>query len=254
MKIDRKILSILEASSAEGCALVLPGDLDRKTYLATNKIIEAIGGKWSRHARAHIFGEPAADILDPILTTGEYTNLRQELGQFDTPMSLAHSIVTHAQISPGMKVYEPSAGVGNLIEAIVSATETSHGIFGHEIDPRRHAACLSRHYKTFGSGGLGLGDFLDVPSNPVFDRVVMNPPFNSQSDIDHIQHAARFLKRGGRLVSVMSASILFRSNSKAVAFRTWLSLIGGRLDPLPDDSFTPSGTKVRTVLVTLNAT
>src|SRR4051794_285291 len=35
-----------------------------------------------------------------------------------------------------------------------------------------------------------------------FDRIVMNPPFDHGSDIEHIRHAMKYLKPGGRLVAI----------------------------------------------------
>jgi 16S rRNA G1207 methylase RsmC len=46
-------------------------------------------------------------------------------------------------------------------------------------------------------------DFLSLNGElGTFDRVVMNPPFDHGSDIEHIKHAYRKLKPGGRLVAI----------------------------------------------------
>src|SRR3546814_4693212 len=65
-------------------------------------------------------------------------------------------------------------------------------------------------------------DFLSQAAQPQYDRVIMNPPFEKQADIKHVLHAHKFLKPGGRLVSVMAASVLFRSNRLTVDFREFV--------------------------------
>jgi type I restriction-modification system DNA methylase subunit len=102
-----------------------------------------------------------------------------------------------------------------------------------------------------------VGDFLAVsPDTPnfggnLFDRVVMNPPFSRQADIRHVLHAFRFLRAGGRLVSVMSASVQFRENRLTTDFRKFVSDHKGRIESTPQGSFAVSGTLVNTVIVTL---
>jgi 16S rRNA G1207 methylase RsmC len=41
-----------------------------------------------------------------------------------------------------------------------------------------------------------------------FDRIVMNPPFDHDTDIDHIRHAYRMLKPGGRLVAICANGVI----------------------------------------------
>jgi 16S rRNA G1207 methylase RsmC len=81
----------------------------------------------------------------------------------------------------------------------------------------------------------------------------MNPPFQRQQDILHVNHAMRFLKAGGRLVSVMSSSVAFRTNRLTVAFRETLNAHHGTIEALPENAFAESGTNVNTVIVTMQA-
>ena len=96
-------------------------------------------------------------------------------------------------------------------------------------------------------------DFLTVEPNPIYDRVVMNPPFDKQADIKHVMHALKFLKPDGLLVSVMSAGVTFRDNKLTVDFRALIRERGGDIEALPDGSFKESGTGVNTVIVTIPA-
>ena len=65
------------------------------------------------------------------------------------------------------------------------------------------------------------GDFLHLKPDPenLYDRVVMNPPFDRERDIDHVIHALKFLAPEGVLVAIMSAGTEFRETRKSVAFR-----------------------------------
>lgn len=94
-------------------------------------------------------------------------------------------------------------------------------------------------------------DFLAQSPQPQYDRVIMNPPFEKQADIKHVLHAHKFLKPGGRLVSVMAASVLFRTNRLTVEFREFIQAKGGWIQELPEGSFKTSGTMVNTVIVTI---
>ncbi|KNY16930.1 hypothetical protein AKG11_11455 [Shinella sp. SUS2] len=84
-------------------------------------------------------------------------------------------------------------------------------------------------------------------------RLLANPPFVKQDDIRHVMHAFKFLKSGGRLVAIVSASVMFRDNKLTTAFREFVSANGGGMKRLPDGSFKSSGTGVNTCIVTVNA-
>lgn len=94
-------------------------------------------------------------------------------------------------------------------------------------------------------------DFLLASPNPVYDRVMMNPPFAKQADIRHVLHALKFLRPDGLLVSVMSAGVTFRDNRLTQDFRDLVRSRGGDIEALPDGAFKASGTMVNTVIVTI---
>jgi predicted RNA methylase len=248
LRVDQNILEILERSVVEGALLRLPPtQLDRNTYTAVNKVIEAAGGRWDRKARAHVFDGEAIETIEPILLTGVYTLTKQDFGQFDSPTPVANRVVQLAGIRGPMAILEPSCGVGN----IVAAAETAGGLVrGYEVDAKRlHAAKERCSFH----GGVHLQDFLLTKPEPVYDRVVMNPPFAKQADIAHVLHAAKFLKPGGRLVSVMSASVTFRTDAKTEAFRNFINEHGCEHEKLPEGAFKESGTMVNAVIVSFDA-
>jgi protein-L-isoaspartate O-methyltransferase len=239
LKIPLEIMQILDRCKVDGRQLVLPEQLDWKVYAATNKVLEAIGGAWNRKAKAHVFDRPVADVLDPVLETGEYHRTKQDFGQFDTPPEIVAMMIERAQLKSTDSVLEPSAGLGNIA---LAAAEIAEHVLAIEIDPLR-AKCLGHS-----SVAVWERDFLLVGPEPRFDVVLMNPPFAGQVDIDHVRRAALWLKPGGRLVSIMSGGVLFRTNAKTEGFRRWAERTMS-IEPLPPESFASSGTSVHTCLV-----
>lgn len=154
---------------------------------------------------------------------------------FPTPPDIAERMVLMADIKPGMKVLEPSAGTGNIIRELVN--EGGCSITGVEINGR---LCeLLR--ETFRFRQLVNENFLSCNGNlGVFDRVVMNPPFEKAADIKHIEHALKFLKPGGVLVSLCANGP--RQNDK-------LKPLADEWEELPQGSFKGSGTMVNVALL-----
>ena len=81
----------------------------------------------------------------------------------------------------------------------------------------------------------------------------MNPPFSRQADIHHVNHAIKFLKPGGVLVSVMSAGVTFRTNRLTDDFRRMVIAHNGQIGALPAGAFKESGTMVNTEIARMVA-
>lgn len=256
-KIDQEVIAVLTRSHIQGNIVVLPpGQLDRNLYQRVDKVLKAAGGKWDRRSNGHIFADgDAVGAMDPILIAGEYRDSKQDFGQFDTPPAVIDRVMEIADIKPGEWVLEPSAGLGNLA---VAAIERGALVETCEIDPKRAAALVMRITKlTSPAAAESTGrhaDFLTVEpgDQPAFDLVLMNPPFARQADIDHVLHAAKFLKPQGRLVAIMSPSWQFRENAKSIGFREFLAEREAEVEALPDNSFKASGTGVNAVVVSFS--
>jgi len=243
MKIPSDVLAVLDRAETEGPALRLTGQLDRNLYTRTNKALEAAGGKWNRKAKAHMFDGDAADAIEQILLTGEITTV-QDLGFFPTPPAIVEQLLDLADVKPGMVVLEPSAGRGAIAGPIAARGAV---VDCAELLPDNAAVIEAAGY----AQTLAVGDFLSLAFGAEYDRVVMNPPFARQADIDHVNHALACLKPGGLLVSVMSASVTFRANTKASGFRARVEDRGGQFIPLPEGAFKASGTGVNTVIAVI---
>jgi predicted RNA methylase len=246
MKIATGILEILDRSTCVGQTLCLPPEkLDRAVYAAVAKVIETAGGKWNKPAQAHLFPGDAAAAIEPVLLTGEVTSKKQEFGAFFTPTDLAKQVVELAGFDRDYDTLEPSAGRGALVAEVL---KVGGMVECFEIQPG-YVEYLRSQFEI--QAAVTCADFLTVEPEPRFERVVMNPPFAGQADIDHVLHAFQFLTEGGRLVSITSESVLFRKNRKAAQFRKFVDDHGGSFKALPPDSFKSSGTSVNACILVI---
>lgn len=159
---------------------------------------------------------------------------------FPTPADLAARMVEEAGIRHGMRVLEPSAGTGRILDQLpdgcnVVAVEINAVLAGRLDDTKR---------------AVVIGDFLSCSAEILggeFDAICMNPPFENADDIKHIRHAFLMLKPGGRLVAICANGP--RQNAQLLPF---VEERGGTWEPLPDNTFAESGTSVRTVLLVID--
>ena len=147
-------------------------------------------------------------------------------GYFPTPKPIVNDMIAKADIKPGMKVLEPSAGKGNIADEVPKEADLDV----IELNTALRDILQEKGYKITGS------DFLEHKGE--YDRIVMNPPFEKGQDIEHVRHAYDLLKPGGKLVAIMSEGPFFRQDAKATEFREWLDEVGGMSEQLPEKSFT----------------
>jgi hypothetical protein len=245
MKIAMDVMEALDRAAVEGNALKLTQQLDPSLYKRVNKVLDAAGGKWNRKAQAHIFQTEAADAIEQILLTGEIL-VPQDFGFFPTPPAVVARLIELAQPSATMIALEPEAGTGHIAKEVA------------KICPVDCVELLESNAKALREAGFARsivhGDFLQQPPKPVYDRIVMNPPFARQQDLQHVNHALEFLApRRGRLVSVMGAGVTFRANRLAESFRDLVNARGGSIEELKAGSFKASGTMVNTIIATIPA-
>lgn len=180
-----------------------------------------------------------ADAIRDAVAALQFANID---GFFPTPPDLAKRMADLSDIGDGMNVLEPSAGSGNLCDAVAAACPGAD-IVAIEINSR-----LAELLRLKGHDVLHA-DFMAAAQFSYFDRVVMNPPFERGQDIDHVRRAFDWLKPDGRLVAVMSPGTFYRNDGKATEFRTWFDSVGGDRSDLPAGTFKTSGTNVAAVLV-----
>lgn len=246
---DDTLTALRERADINGNQLVLTGPrMDPKLYQRVNEALEAVGGRWTPRVQAHVFPIDADEALAPVLATGEVVTLRekrQSAQYFPTPDAVVQRLVELAALKPGMEVLEPSAGSGAIASAVAASGASVDCI---ERDPG-YATVLT---ETGGACTVQVADFLTVPAEPRYDRVVMNPPFAKGADMAHVEHALRFLKPDGLLVSVMSWAVTFHGR-KTAKFRALVEGRGGSIEAVGEGAFAESGTDVDTVIVTIRA-
>lgn len=249
--IPDDVAATLRDSTCDGTKLVLPPKLDPNHYRKVNAILEHLGGKWTRKLAAHVFPTDARTAIDAALGDGKVVNRKQTFQLFETPAELAGRMVDLANVGPGSKVLEPSAGPGSLVRALLAANVPARNVTAVELDPAHRPALTA----LVGPDRFVSGDFLEVelPDEPV-DAVVMNPPFTNLQDCDHVRRAFAWLRPGGRLVAVMSEAGFTHASRKAADFREWLDDKLVEVADLPAGTFSASGTEVKTRLVVLGAT
>ena len=232
--LTTEVSDILKKSTYEGNLLRLPpGKMDPGLYARVNKAIVTAGGKWKGgKVMAHVFTEHDDPRLLFGLGAGDVIrDLKKDRQAFYTPDDVANMIASIAEVS-GCEVLEPSAGHGALVKACRAAGATKVDCF--ELEPRcKDALALL-------ADEVQIVDFLETTPKPVYDRVVMNPPFTKGAYVKHIIHALDFLKPGGRLYSV--------TPDKG-------SPIEGKqsLHAFPSGTFKASGTQIATELIFIQA-
>lgn len=225
-------------------ARITCGQLDRKLYAEVNDALAALGGKWNRAKKGHLFEVDPRSAIEQVAVDGEFSNEARDFEFFATPYAVTERLLALVDLKPGDKVLEPSCGEGSLIGAVL---QRYPGVEIHAFDVRESAVAKVR--AKYPAVRVTQVDFLSMKPGVRYRAVVMNPPFSRQQDIDHVLHAHRFLAKGGKLVSVMGAGVSFRTNRKAVEFREFVEGHGGSIEELPAGSFKTSGTNVNTCVV-----
>ncbi|HYH01984.1 MAG TPA: SAM-dependent methyltransferase [Bacillota bacterium] len=253
MKIADQVLDILAECRTEGNTLCLPDkQLDRKTYEDVNKCIVNIGGKWNRKAKGHVFDYDPAEALDNLILTGETTSPKNVFQFFPTPRPIAKIMCDMAEINQYSRVLEPSAGNGALIEVIAERGPESIYVVELNPDMERYLIPLKEQSLMVDRPFFcEIDDFLtlNLKNKISVNRIIMNPPFTKQQDIDHIREAFSVLYDGGIMVSIVSESPFFRTNRKSEEFRSFLTDNNAEIVPLPEGAFKESGTMVRTRII-----
>jgi hypothetical protein len=196
----------------------------------------------------------------------------KRFGFFPTPDEAAKAVMEKVWIhpraeEPQLTILEPSAGTGNLARRCIIRPDK---VEGHEWERERterhnreyrfdnqvdcveiqpHLAAALQAERIYRK--VYAKDFLALTpaTTGLYDRVVMNPPFDLERDIDHVMHAMQFLKPDGQLVAIMSAGTEFRETRKSKAFRDHMAKLNAQWRDLPAGSFAESGTYVNTLML-----
>ena len=161
----------------------------------------------------------------------------------DIAAMMAGRLLEHFGNLDGLRLLEPSAGLGRLYSAVRSASDSAEIVLVEQ-----SADCCRELYKQTESdrrARLIQSDFLAVDlarAGGLFDVVIANPPFKQGRDVKHINHALELLKPGGLLVSLCFDGVKQNRNLRPRC-DTW--------EVLPDGSFKSEGTGASVVLLSI---
>jgi len=135
------------------------------------------------------------EVIANIILTGELPD--KVTHQFyPTPDELAAHVVTMAEINSDHTVLEPSAGQGSMADHI----DGKHRIQCVELSELHCEILKSKGYN------VDKADFLKF-DRPIYDRIIMNPPFSEGRAKLHLEHAVTQLAPGGRLVAILPSGM-----------------------------------------------
>ena len=236
---------VLQDCTVEGNVVKLPNiQLDRKDYQEVAKALELIGGKWKGgKIMGFVFVTDPTDLLYQI-ANGEKRNLKKEFQFFATPEKLADELVYLADLKQHDTILEPSAGQGAIVKAINKVCDVVPDCFElMEVN----TLILKKSGLSFNLIGE---DFLKNKGK-TYSKIIANPPFTKNQDIDHLKEMYNCLSRGGKLVCITSESWVNGSQKKQVDFKNWLEKEKAEIIDIEKGSFKESGTAVGGKIVVL---
>lgn len=230
----------------EGNIMLLPKHFrfDKKQYADVKNIIQTSGGTYSKNTFQ--FDESAIDVYRRILHSDEF-NQKKAFQFFATPDLVCDRLVELAEIEVQHDILEPSAGRGAIVNAIHRELGgTGFTVWGYELMP------INVPFLEKISGFRLLGSDFLTECDTSFDRIIANPPFSKNQDINHVMKMYNQLKKGGRIVSIVGTSWKNGSQKKQVEFRKWLDDIGAKTEKIEKDAFKESGTSIETTILIID--
>lgn len=172
------------------------------------------------------------------------TAVSKDLQYYPTPAEVVECVLDRIDLK-GKLVLEPSCGCGRFMDEMRKRHARCRGI---EVHPGRAAEARAKGHAVY------TANFLDTAPEPIYDLVVMNPPFYGKHYIKHVEHALKWLKRGGQLVSILPITA---RHDHGIINGEWAEERGARMSAydawfdLPLGSFAESGTNINTTVLTL---
>jgi hypothetical protein len=189
---------------------------------------------------------------------------------FPTPMSVIERVMRHANVRQGHKTCEPEAGDGRWAEVLANACGPENLVVV-EYSYTLRELLLAQGFRLVGS------DWMQHEGR--YNRIVGNPPFENQQDIDHVLRAYLNLEEeDGRLAMLMSRTpeqygrvrerineeknplvwegpediIRMHGDRKAAAFHEWFMDVAGDSYEIEGGAFKESGTSVSAAYVVID--
>lgn len=128
---------------------------------------------------------------------------------YPTPLSLIHKMLSGIKLDQITTILEPSAGKGDIIDAIVNKNKSYSSKFRGpnlldidtiEIDTNLQHILKGKNYKVV------YNDFLKFQTYKSYDLIIQNPPF-SEGD-KHLLKALEMQQNGGQIICLLNAETL----------------------------------------------
>lgn len=207
---------VLKDCTVDGNVVKLPeGQLDKKLYTDVKKALEKIGGAWKGgKVFGFVFENDPSELLEEI-AGGSKRNIKKEFQFYATPLHLSNRLIELAEVENGDTILEPSAGRGSIIEAIQHLhLELKIELCELMLENRQYLE--KKGYK------VQAEDFLLLNEKKKYTKIIANPPFAKNQDIQHVRKMYNHLESDGKLVSIMSTSWIQSTNKEAKQFKEWL--------------------------------
>lgn len=247
MKIAQHILTVLKSATFnEPSTVILNGELDRKTYTDTNKLLESIGLKWNRKVKAHVSSEDVSEKWYNMIDSGEWVDVKKEYQFFPTPKEIVQQMIDMVDWHSVESCLEPSFGTGNILKELPLMTDVT--VYGCELN----TDMFNDTIKDIGSlenVKLFNIDFLDFNEN--VDVCIANPPFTKFQSIKHFNHMVELLNPNGQLVCILPSSDYDKNSSIKLRqeFAKFVDDNNCEVIYLNSGDFKESGTMVKTMIV-----
>ncbi len=147
-----------------------------------------------------------------------------------TPPALVDRLLNSVRLERDSRVLEPEAGSGCIADAAKQVTPNVDCV---ELNYALRELLELKGHRLIGD------DFLELSPQPVYDAVLMNPPFSQECE--HIRHAYDFLKPGGTLAAVCLPRVSQSQSRKYTEFRDWLAWRPHSIQQLQDVKFEMTG-------------
>jgi hypothetical protein len=250
-------------------------ELPEQVYREVKEVCMRLGGRWNTGSQAFLFAYDPTQALEIVQESGQMPP-KNPYAFFPSPDPVSEDLLRygfrlfgcntcegyrHGQplhacqyLPPRLRILEPSAGDGAIArrvrELYTRLGREDYTLHCCELNPINREILRRQGFQVVAA------DFLDYQLKPgelPYDVVLMNPPFQGQTYIDHVMHAWEMTNPAeGTLTAVTSTSFTHYHDSRSRALHSLVCR--SRVDtPTEYDAgrFKESGTSVRTMLLPL---
>jgi phospholipid N-methyltransferase len=249
---------VIKNCTISGLIVKLPkAQLSKELYTQVKTTLNKAEGFWKGGKVQGFEFKSDPTLVLKKLCDGEKINIKKQFQAFFTSPKLADQLVKLAEIEKEDIILEPSAGEGAIIEAIYR--KLGDDFLLDYVDyfelNKEYSRVIEAKYNTSGkirAMQVGTNFMTSTLIHTQYDKIIANPPFSKNQDIDHIRMMYEYLLPGGRIVSVASIHWKHGNEQKCRAFRDWLDMLHAKIIDVPAGAFKESGTNIVTCIIVIN--